>query len=85
MPSFVAPQWCHLVSGLGIDGWGRGGDWYTSLQTHSLPKGRGKKGVAELGESPGLLNSPSAQLLQTSPWNLAVLCYLPLNPGCQGC
>lgn len=56
-----------------------------TLQTHSPPNGRGEKGVAELGESPGLLNSPSAQFLQTSPWNLAILCYLPLNLGCLGC
>lgn len=56
-----------------------------TLQTHSPPNGRGETGVAELGESPGLLNSPSAQVLQTSPWNLAILCYLPLNLGCLGC
>lgn len=29
-----------------------------TLQTHSPPNGRGEKGVAELGESPGLLNLP---------------------------
>lgn len=51
----------------------------------ALLKEEERKELLNWGKSPGLLNSSSAQLLQTSPWNLAVLCYLPLNPGCLGC
>lgn len=53
------------------------------LYTHSLPKGNEKERAAALQEGPGLL-SPLSQLLCTSPWNLAILCDLPLNPGCLG-
>lgn len=50
-----------------------------------MPVAQPCKPTALLGESPGLLNSASVQFLHTSPWNLAVLCYLPPNPGGLGC
>lgn len=37
-----------------------------------------------MGGPGAALLSPPAEFLRTSPWNLAILCDLPLNPGHLG-
>lgn len=55
----------------------------TTILTLHPPRGNSKEGAAALREGPQAAQlSPFAELLHSSPWNLAILCDLPLNPEC---
>lgn len=54
-------------------------------RAHLSSSKRKWEGAAALREGPWAAQlSLSAELLCSSPWNLAILCDLPLNPECLG-
>lgn len=64
--------------------YGRPRNEHHALPLSSKRKSEGRSCCIE-GGSPGCSTlSPSAELLRSSPWNLAILCDLPLNPECLG-